>query len=129
MFLSKKSSKLKVWELVFLILGSPIWLSLLVALFAIFLSAYIVLWAIIICLWANFASILGVGLAMILSGIIFVFTNNNFTWFALIGVGMVCIGLSILLFFGGKITTKLVILLTSKIILWIKNCFSKKEIE
>ncbi len=38
--------KLKVWEIVLLIVGSPIWLSVLVAVFAVFWSLIIALWAV-----------------------------------------------------------------------------------
>ena len=40
--------RLGVWEIVLLVLGSPIWISLLIAAFAVILSLYISLWALII---------------------------------------------------------------------------------
>ena len=40
--------KLKAWEIVLLVLGSPIWLSLLIAALAVILSLYVVLWSVII---------------------------------------------------------------------------------
>ena len=39
-------------EIALLVLGSPIWLSLLIAVFAVALSLYIVLWALTLSLWA-----------------------------------------------------------------------------
>ena len=53
----KKKRKLGTLEIVLLILGAPIWLSLLVAAFAGILSVYISVWAVIISLWAVFASL------------------------------------------------------------------------
>ena len=41
---------LKAWEIVLLVLGSPIWLSLLIAALAIILAAYMVLWSVVITL-------------------------------------------------------------------------------
>ena len=48
----KSKRSLKAWEIVLLVLGSPIWLSLLIAAAAVVLSVYITLWAIIISLFA-----------------------------------------------------------------------------
>ena len=48
--LSKR--RLGVGEIILLILGSPIWISLCVAAFAVVLSLYISLWAVIVSLWA-----------------------------------------------------------------------------
>lgn len=125
---AKSHKKRNTWEIILLTLGSPIWISLLIAILSIFFSIYIALWSIIICLWATFASVLGYACVGILTGIIFAFGNNNFTGLAMIGAGIVCIGLSILLFFGCKMATKGILLLTKKIVLLIKNCFLKKEV-
>jgi len=125
---AKSNKKRNTWEIILLALGSPIWISLLIAILSIFFSIYIALWSIIIGLWATFASVLGCACAGILTGAVFAFGNNNLTGLAMIGIGIVCIGLSILLFFGCKMTTKGILLLTKKIVLWIKNYFPKKEV-
>ena len=39
---------MKAWEIVLLVLGSPLWLSLLIAVFAVILSVYAVVWSIIV---------------------------------------------------------------------------------
>ena len=44
--------------LLFVVLGSPIWLSLLVAGFAVLLSLFITLWSLILALWAVFVSVI-----------------------------------------------------------------------
>lgn len=44
--------KLRAFDIVLLVLGSPIWLSLLISVFAIALSLYAVLWALTASLWA-----------------------------------------------------------------------------
>jgi len=120
--------KLTTWEIVFLVITFPIWLPMLITIFSIILSIYIVIWSIIISLWAIWGSIVGVALSMILSGIPFIFSNTNLIGIAMISVGIICIGLSILLFFGCKVTTKGLIILTNKFILWIKNIFKKREV-
>ena len=126
--LFEKIQKNKNWQIIFLVIGAPIWLSLLIAIFSIILSVYTVLWAIVISFWATFCSVFGIALSMILTGIAFAFGNDNLTGLTMISVGIFCIGLSILLFLGCKLVTKGVILFTKKIAVWIKNRFIKKEV-
>ena len=55
----KPKRHIKAWEIVLLILGSPLWLSVLIAIFAVIFSFYVCLWAVIISLWASFVAIIG----------------------------------------------------------------------
>jgi len=119
--------RLKAWEIVLLVLGSPIWFSLLVAAFAVIFSLYASLWSVIISLWAAFASIIACSFGSVISGIFFVCFGNGIVGVAIIGVGLVCAGLSVFMFFGCSGATKGTILLTKKIVFAIKNGFIKKE--
>ncbi len=123
----KPKKRLGTWEIALLVLGSPLWLSLLIAAFAVILSLYISLWSVIISLWAVFGSFIGCALGGIGAGIGFAIGDNSLTGVALIGAGIVCAGLSIFLFYGCKAATKGAVLLTKKIALDIKNGFAKKE--
>jgi len=123
----KPKRRLKAWEIVLLVLGSPIWLSLLIAAFAVILSLYVSLWSVIISFWAVFASLIGCAFGGIIAGLGFALGNNRLTGIAMIGAGIVCVGLAIFLFFGCRAATKGTLLLTRKIALGIKNCFVKKE--
>lgn len=111
----KPKKKFKVWEIVLLALGSPLWACLLLAVFAVAVTLYLSLWAVIISLWALFASIIACGFGILLSGAVFGLGNNGYTGIAMIGGALVCIGLSIFLFFGCKAATKGTVLLTKKI--------------
>lgn len=119
--------KLKVWEIVLLILGSPIWLSLMIAAFAVALSLYAALWSVIIALWAVFAAFVVSAFGCILEGVVFAFCGNVLSGVALIAIGFVCAGLSVLLYFASIAATKGTVKLTKKIVLWTKNYFVKKE--
>ena len=119
--------KLKAWEIVLIVLGSPIWLSLLIATFDVIFSLYVVLWSVIIVLWAAFASFVACGLAGIVAGVYFAIGGNVLTGIAMIGAGIVCAGLSVFMFFGCKAVTKGILNLTKKLAIRIKNCFIKKE--
>ena len=119
--------RLGVWEIVLLALGSPIWLSLLIAAFAVILSFYISLWALIISFWAVFASFVGCTFGSIIAAIVFAVDGYITTGVAMASAGLVCAGLSIFLFYGCKGATNGTLLLTKKIFLGIKRSFLKKE--
>ncbi|MBR4073717.1 MAG: DUF1700 domain-containing protein [Clostridia bacterium] len=123
----KPKRRLKWWEIVLLVLGSPIWFSLLIAAFAVIFSLYISLWSVIISLWAAAVSVIACGLGGIVAGIGFAVGVNGLTGIAVIGAGIVCTGLSIFLFYGCKAATKGTYLLTKKLALMLKNSFIKKE--
>lgn len=123
----KPKKNFKVWEIVLICLGSPIWASLLIAALAVVLSIYASWWAIVISLWAVFASIIACGFAGIAMGILYFCLGNIPNSLMMLGAGFVCAGLSLFTFMGGKVLTKLTVLLTKKIIIVIKKSFIKKE--
>ncbi len=123
----KPKRRLKWWEIVLLALGSPIWLSLGVAAFAVILSLYVVLWSLIVSVWAVFGAFIGCSLGCIVSGIGLICVGKGLTGIAMISAGLVCTGLAIFLFFGCHAATKGTLILTKKITLGIKNRFVKKE--
>lgn len=123
---SKK--RLAVWEIILLVLGSPIWLSLLIVALAVIFVIYVLIWTVVVCLWAVFAALVASLLAGIAGGIVFIICGDVASGIALICAGLVCAGLSVFMFFGCKAATKLCVKLTKKIALWIKSCFMKKEV-
>ena len=125
---SKPKRRLKGWETTLLILGSPIWLALTVAVVAVVFSAFVSLWAGIISLWAGFAATVSCAFASLFAGVIFLFGKHPLTGIALIGGCLICAGLGIFLFWGCKIVTKGMVLLTKKTVLRVKQCFIRKEV-
>ena len=119
--------RLRALEIVLLVLGSPIWLSLLISAFTVVLSLYVSLWAVVISLWAVFVSLIACALAGIAAGIVFASTGSAPAGVAVIGAGIFCAGLSIFLFFGCKEATKATALLAKKTVLGLKRCFLRKE--
>ena len=123
----KSKRRLKAWEIVLLVLGSPIWLSLGIAAAAVIFSLYISLWAVMISLWAVFVSLVAGGLGGIAAGIGFICRGNVLSGLAVIAAGLVCAGLSIFMFHGCRAATKGILICTKKMAVWMKNCFMKKE--
>lgn len=118
---------LRVWEIVLLALGSPIWLSLLIAAFAVIFAVYVTAWSVIAALWASELALAASSIGSILSAVIFAFQVNGIVAIAVLGAGTAFAGLSIFLFFGCKETTKGILFLTKKMILGIKSLFIGKE--
>lgn len=123
----KAKHSLSTWEIVLLVLGSPIWLSILVAAVIIVISVYIVIWSVVITLWSIEASFAACSFGGVVSAVLFVIQGNGLTGVAMVGAGICCAGLSIFLFFGCKAVTKSILLLTKKILLGIKSLFVGKE--
>ena len=123
----KPKRRLSTTEIVLLALGSPIWLSLGIAAVAVILSLYVYLWAVIISLWSVFASFAACSVGGVLACIVFAVGGNGASGLAMLAAGLVCAGLSIFMFYGCHATTKGALILTKKTVIWIKNCFIKKE--
>lgn len=124
----KSRRQLRVGEIVLLALGSPIWLSLGIAVFAVILSLYISLWAVIISLWAVFASFAACSIGGVLACVDFTVGGNGASGLAMLAAGIVCAGLAIFMFYGCKAVTGGTLILTKKMAIWFKNCFIKKEV-
>ena len=70
-------SKLGKFQIALLAIGSPIWLSLLIAVFAVVFSLYISVWAVIISIWSVFLSLIGCVIGGVVSAIIFAVSANG----------------------------------------------------
>lgn len=122
----KSKRKMKAWEIVLLAIGSPLWIVLLATAFVIILTVYIVIWSIVISLWAVGAAMAGCALGSVAILVLNCIYGSVWTGLAMLGMGLVLAGISIFWFFGCKALTKCVVLLTKKIILWIKKLFVGK---
>jgi uncharacterized membrane protein len=122
----KGNRRLKTWEIILLVLGSPIWLSLGIAAIAVIFSLYISLWSVIVSLWAVFASVVASAFGVAAGGVALLCVGKTIPAMAMIASGLVCAGLSIFTYFGCKAATKGILALTKKIGSGIQNFFLKK---
>lgn len=125
--IKSKKRKMSALEIVLLVLGSPIWLSLLIAAFAVIISLYAVLWSLVATVWAVMSGLAGAGVGVVVAGIIFIATGQTLTGVAEIGVGLCASGLSIFAFFGAHAATVGAAKLTRLIALGIKRSLVRKE--
>ena len=123
----KPRRRLQIWEIVLLVLGSPLWLSLLIAAFAVLLSGFVVIWAVILSLWAVDASLAAGAFGSAVTGIWSVCRGGGLQGAVLLCAASVLAGLAILLFFGCKTATRGAAALTKTIALWVKSLFEREE--
>lgn len=100
------------WGVLLLVLGSPLWLSLLIAAAAVVLSVFVSLWAVVISLWSVFGALAGSALGVLAGAAVLVFCGHGLTGAAMAGLGLVCAGLSVFAFFGCKALSKRMWMLT-----------------
>lgn len=112
------SRSLKGWEIVLVVLGSPVWLPLILAAAALGLAVYAVIGAVLVAVYA-------VVPAFALSGIVLLINGIGQLMFA--GLGLAPMGLSILLFFAANEIAKSIICLSGKFVLRMKALFMKRE--
>jgi uncharacterized membrane protein len=110
----KHSRSLRTWEIVLLILGSPLWLSLLIALFAVILAVlvvglvlYVSVWAVIFSLWAVWLALGLTAVVGIPASVVVLLTGKPGVGLFLLGSGLVLASLTVGLFFLFTLLTKL----------------------
>ncbi|MBS5725042.1 MAG: DUF1700 domain-containing protein [Clostridiales bacterium] len=125
----KPSRTLRAWEITLLILGSPIWASLLIAAVSVLLSLYITIWAVIVSLYAVDLTFAVGALLGLVQGGIFIGTGNVAAALFYLGAAIACFGLAVLSFFGfNKVTAKLIIV-SKQFVLWMKSLFIRRRKE
>ena len=122
----RKQSGLRAWEIILLILGSPVWLPLVIAALVIFLAVYLVVWSVILSLYAVDFSVAVSGIAGFAGAFVLAFGGRLAKGVFLLGGGLSCMGLAVLMFFGFNFITKGVLFLSKKMLLGIKSCFIRK---
>lgn len=122
-----KRRRLKTWELVLLIAGSPLWLALVVVMVAVIVSLYVSAWSVVISCWAVGASCAACAIAGVVMGAVYMISGNVWGGIALVGAALVCAGLAIVLFFGYRALTRGMVWLTKAMVLRTKRCFAAKE--
>ena len=118
---------LPLWQLILIILGFPLWFSLLAAAAAVILSLYVVIWALIISLWA-FELSAAVGVFACAACVVILWASGKLLpGLAMLGAALFLAGLSILLFFACVGISKETVILTKKAVLSLGRRFIRRE--
>jgi len=119
--------KLRVWEIVLLVLGSPVWVPLVAAAVIVVASVYLSVWAVLLSLYAADLAGAVAGLAGVVTMFRMLSIGQIAEGILFLGGSLVCIGLAILLFFGFNQLTKGLVWVTKRGLLALKGCFVRKE--
>lgn len=123
-----KNYNISLSVILLLIIGSPVWLPILTAAFAVVFSLYISIWSVVVSLFAVFAALVLSGVALLIGSPFLLPVKPIEAMFAF-GAALVCAGLSVFVFYlsvwSAKITIKLTVFIARKI----KDIFIKKGSE
>lgn len=122
----KRKNPWKVWEIVLLVLGSPLWLSLGLTAVALVFTLYALLWVVVAVLWTVDIAVGVAGLAGFLSAfplLLSSFPNALFNF----GLGILCAGVAVVGFFGCLALTKLFYKLSIRILKQIKSMIIRRN--
>ena len=120
------------WKTLLLILGAPVWLPLIIAVAAtavsLIVAFYVTLFCLVISLFALEISLAASGLGAIFIALLNLTASSTPSLVCLLFAGaLVCIGLSLLLFYPSVLAVKGVAKLVAKISLGIKSLIIRKE--
>lgn len=123
----RPSRGLKVWEIVLLILGAPVWVPLVLSMGIVLLAVYFTLWALLFCLYAMDVSLALCGIGCVIAAPVYISSGSVPGLFVALGAGLTFVGLGILGFFGLNRLGKWVLRLSRRFLLWLKSLFIRKE--
>lgn len=118
--------RLNGFEIALIVVGFPIWFSLLIAFFAVIVAVYVSIWAVIISLYAT---VLGLALGGLGGFIITLmsFGINPFLGTLVLGGSLFVLGVGILLFFPVNQLAVALVKLTGRFLRWVKSLFIKRR--
>lgn len=123
----KPKRALAVWEIILIIISAPIWFPIVLSVVTTILSAYLSIWMMVLSLYLLDLSIAISGIAFIGLAIAELLKGAFAVFGALLGFGLVALGVSILLFFTFNLITKGIIYISKKVLLGIKSLFIRKK--
>lgn len=117
----------RVWEIVLLVVGSPVWLPLLLAAALLGLTAYLLLWVIVAALYAIDLSLAAGGLAGLADALSYFVTAHAAAGALCLGGGLFCAGTAIFLFFGCNQSARGTLILGNKTLRAVKRAVIGKR--
>ncbi len=123
----KKQTRLSPFAWVLIILGVPVWGSLLIALVSVIISVYAVLWSVVVTAWALSASLLAVGAYFTLYSAFAFFISGAGTGMFSLGAGLLLIGVGLFAFLGCKYAAKGAVFISASIPKSIITLFKERK--
>lgn len=122
----KPKRRLRAWEVVLIVVGSPVWLSLFAALFCILLAVYIVIWAVVLTFACVDLAFFATSFALFAASLGCFVEGFAVEGVMCIGAGLVMGGLSLITLLFVKVLVKGAVWLSKMIVTGIKVCFAGK---
>lgn len=119
----KPRRELRGWEIVLIVLGSPIWISLAAALLAVLFSLYAVLWSVVISLFAVGIALAVSAVACVIMAVVHALQGRWGTALAFLGAGLACAGIAVLWIIMSCAVCRGAWKLSKRIPNWIKSLF------
>lgn len=119
----KPKRRMSVGMILLLSLGSPLWISLLVAAAAVFIAVYAVMWSLVAVIYACDLSFAVSAPAGLIYAGYYTFSGQPGVGIALFGAAIILSGLTAVCFVGGNASARGMIKLTKRFPLWIKKLF------
>lgn len=123
----KPKHKLRVWEIILIVLGSPVWLPLLCAAVIVFLAVYIVIWSCVIALYAVDISLVGSFACFVYAVVYTAISGNMISMMFSISMLFMSLGGAVLMFFVCKLVTKVIVKVSKAILRKVKSIFVKEN--
>ncbi|MBR3988402.1 MAG: DUF1700 domain-containing protein [Clostridia bacterium] len=92
----RRGVRLRAWHIIMLIIGAPLWISLVAAMLCIMLAFYIIIWVLVICFYVVFAALAASGFALTMASFLSFFYGGAPYFFLLFGAGAFLSGLAIM---------------------------------
>ena len=122
----RPKKKRSVGTILLLVLGSPLWVPLLIAALAVAFSLYVVGWSVLISFWSVDLSLAAGSLGCLAGTVMYFGKGNPGAAIFSFGGALLCAGLAVLAFFGCLWLSKQYIRFTKKLLTWIKSLFIGK---
>lgn len=117
---------LRAGEIILLLLGSPLWVPMVLAVLALFFGAYVLLWAAVAVLYAIDLSAFACGAAGVFSILPFALSGNLLQGIFLLGAGLIGIGVGLLFLFVCNKVAVLILRSSKWLLLRVKHAFVGK---
>ena len=129
----KPARRFPIWAIVLIVLGSPLWISLLltvilaiISIVAVIAAVYVSLWAVILALYATDLGLLLGFLSGIAGGVFYLAQRISMPAVLFFGGGLVCAGVTVLLFFLCNLLSRMLWQLSKWSVLKIIGLFRRK---
>lgn len=123
----KPKHELKAWEVVLIVLGSPVWIPLLITAAVLLLTLWIVAFALLISFYAVVLSFVAAGIGGLICAIPLFIANSPYTAVLMLGAALIGIGIAILFVVSVKPVTVGIFKVCKASVNGIKRMFVKEK--